>query len=119
MRRAIAAVMTGFLLACSPSADQADTLTLGSIDTVKAATDSLAVTSDAGATTAAGATPGGVTQNKSGTASQSTKSGTKTGTKTAADTGNLGRDRAIPIDTKNPRNRLPTVDTTKRPPSET
>jgi hypothetical protein len=117
MRRAIAAVVIGLLQACSPSADQADTLTLGSIDTVKAATDT-AVAPAAGATTAASATPEGLTQNKSGAAAQSTKTGTKSGSKTAADTSNLGRDRALPINTKDPRNRLPTVDTTKRPPSE-
>ena len=31
------------------------------------------------------------------------------------DTTNIGHDRAIPIDTKDPKVRLPTVDTTKRP----
>jgi hypothetical protein len=118
MKRAIAALATSLLLACSPSAEDADTMSLGSIDTVKAATDSGAVAPTAGATTGAGATATssapatGVTQSKTTAATQS-----KTGTKTApADTTNLGRDRAIPINTKDPRVRLPTVDTTKRPP---
>ena len=110
MKRAIAALGTSLLLACSPSAQDADTMSLGSVDTLKPAPDSGAVAPTAGATTGASAT--GVTQSKTTAATQS-----KAGTKTApADTTNLGRDRAIPINTKDPRVRLPTVDTTKRPP---
>lgn len=116
MKRAIAALATSLLLACSPSAEDADTMSLGSVDTLKPATDSGVVAPTAGATTGATATTAtpapGVTQSKTTAATQS-----KTGTKTApADTTNIGRDRAIPINTKDPRVRLPTVDTTKRPP---
>src|SRR5688500_13577088 len=109
MKRAVAALATSLLLACSPSAQDADTMSLGSVDTLKPAPDSSAVASTAGATTGATATS---SASATGAATQS-----KTGTKAApADTTNLGRDRAIPINTKDPRVRLPTVDTTKRPP---
>ena len=116
MKRAVAALATSLLLACTPSAQDADTMSLGSVDTLKPAPDSGAVAPTAGATTGATATSSapatGVTQSKTTAATQS-----KTGTKAApADTTNLGRDRAIPINTKDPRVRLPTVDTTKRPP---
>ena len=109
MKRALAVVASSLLLACTPSADQADTMSLGAVDTLKPATDSI-VTPAVGATS----TPArGVTQTKSTAATQS-----KTGTKTApVDTTNIGRDRAIPINTKDPKVRLPTVDTTKRPPN--
>ena len=110
MRHTVAVMASSLLLACAPSADQADTLSLGAIDTLEPATDSVAVTPAAGATAAA--TPAGATQSQTTAATQS-----KTGTKTApVDTTNIGRDRAIPIDTKDPKVRLPTVDTTKRPP---
>jgi hypothetical protein len=109
MKRAMVAVAISLVLACSPSADEADTMSLGSVDTIKPATDSGAVAPSTGATTA---TSPGVTQSKTTAATQS-----KTGTKTApVDTTNIGRDRAIPINTKDPKVRLPTVDTTKRPP---
>lgn len=107
MKHTVAVMASSLLLACAPAADQADTLSLGAIDTLEPAADSVAGTPAAGATTAAG-----VTQSKTTAATQS-----KTGTKTApVDTTNIGRDRAIPIDTKDPKVRLPTVDTTKRPP---
>ena len=106
MKRTIAVVASCLLLACTPSSNQADTMSLGAVDTLKPAPDSLAAPV-AGATSAAG-----IAQSQSTAATQS-----KTGTKTApVDTTNLGRDRAIPINTKDPKVRLPTVDTTKRPP---
>jgi hypothetical protein len=109
MKRAVAVVASSLLLACTPSADQADTMSLGAVDTLKAAPDSAGMTPAVGATTAT--TPGvGGAQTTAATQSQ-------TGAKTApVDTTNIGRDRAIPINTKDPKVRLPTVDTTKRPP---
>jgi len=95
--------------ACSSAeTDGADTsTTLAAIDTLKpAATDTLAPADSVRPT----ATPvPGATATKQQT----------TGTKTAPrDTTNIGRDRAIPIDTKDPKVYLPIVDTTKtkRPP---
>lgn len=110
MKRAIAAAAITLLLACSPSGDDADagdTMSLATVDTLKPATDTGAI----GTTTASVPAPG-TTQSKMTAATQS-----KTGTKAApVDTTNLGRDQAIPINTKDPKVRLPTVDTTKRPP---
>ena len=111
MKRAIVAMTSFLLVACRPSENQVDTMSLGAVDTLKAATDSAAVPPVAGATAATTAAPGG-TQSKTGAASQST-TGTKAG---PVDTTNIGRDRAIQINTKDPKVRLPTVDTTKRPP---
>lgn len=106
MRRVIVVMLSSLLLACVSSADDADTMSVGVIDTVKPATDSTAPAPVTGATTAA------TSQSTTKAATQS-----KTGTKTApVDTTNIGRDRAIPINTKDPKVRLPTVDTTKRPP---
>lgn len=105
MKRVCIAVLSAGLLACAPSNEAADTMSLGTIDTVKPAVDSGA---PAGATTGAQVTP----------SSTSAASQTKTGTKTAPrDTTNIGRDSAIQPNTKDPRFRLPVVDTTKRPPS--
>ena len=118
MKRAIAPAMAALLLACSPAADDADdadTMSLASVDTLKPAIDSAALGTSTGASTGAtGAVPAsGVTQSKTTAATQ-----TKTGTKAApVDTTNIGRDRAIPINTKDPKVRLPTVDTTRRPPA--
>lgn len=106
------ATLAALALACAPSADQADTMSVSTIDTLKAAPDSGAVPASAGATTATTSSPAGVTQSK-GTTTPATKTGTKTA---PVDTTNIGRDRAIPINTKDPKVRLPTVDTTKRPP---
>ena len=110
MKRAIAVVASCLIVACTPSADQADTMSLGAVDTLKPAPDSLAAPG-AGPTSAA--TPAaGMTQSRTTAATQS-----KTGTKTApVDTTNLGRARAIPNNPKYPMVRLPTVYTTTRPP---
>jgi hypothetical protein len=111
MKRAVAIVASSVVMACAPSADQADTMSLGAVDTLKPARDSVAATPVTGATTAATPT-GGDTPGRTSSAAQS-----QTSTKTApADTTNIGRDRAIPINTKDPKVRLPTVDTAKRPP---
>jgi hypothetical protein len=111
MKRAVVAMASSLLLACTASENQADTMSLGAVDTLKPAADSASVTPVAGASTAT-APAAGVTQSKNAAANQST-----TGTKAApADTTNIGRDRAIQINTKDPKVRLPTVDTTKRPP---
>ena len=93
--------------ACSrsnQSGNAADS-TLPPIDTVKP------VVVDTPATAAA-PTPGATSPARS-------QAGTQTGTKTAPrDTTNIGRDRAIPINTKDPKVMIPTVDTTKkRPPA--
>lgn len=114
MKGAITVAATCLLMACTPRADDADTMSLSAVDTLKPAGGSTTVSAGAtsGATTAATATPAVPGATKSTTAAQ-----TKTGTKTAPiDTTNIGRDRAIPINTKDPKVRLPTVDTTKRPP---
>ena len=112
MKRAVAAVVCSIVVACSPSADEADTMSLGTVDTLKPASDSAAIAA-AGATTAAAVPPSGVTKAPGTPATQS-----NTGTKAPPrDTTNIGRDRAIPINTKDPKVRLPTVDTTKRPPA--
>ena len=124
MKRAITAVATSLLVACAPAADEADTMSLGSVDTLKPATDSIAGTVGATTTVTPASTPRApqstataAGQSKTGTKTDP-KTGTKTGTKTApVDTTNIGRDRAIPINTKDPKVRIPTVDTTKRPPS--
>lgn len=80
-------------------------MSLATIDTVKPAVDSGA---PAGATTTTQVSP----------SNASAAAQTKTGTKTAPrDTTNIGRDSAITPNTKDPRFRLPVVDTTKRPPS--
>jgi hypothetical protein len=110
MKRAMFAVAISLVLACSPSADEADTMSLSRVDTLKSATDTSIVGSTAGATTATPVRGAGSSQTTAATQA-------KTGTKAAPiDTTNIGRDRALPIDTKDPRRRLPTVDTTKRPP---
>lgn len=112
MKHVMAGVAISLLLACSPSADEADTMSLGSVDTLQPQADTGVVGTTAGATSTTAVPAAGTTQTKSTGAAQS-----KTGTKTApVDTTNIGRDRAIPINTKDPRVRLPTVDTTKRPP---
>lgn len=80
-------------------------MSLATVDTVKPMDSAGAA---AGATTAAQVTP----------SSTSAAAQTKTGTKTAPrDTTNIGRDSAIQPNTRDPRFRLPVVDTTKRPPS--
>lgn len=108
MRRAWIAVCWAGVLACSPGGDQADTMSLAAIDTLKPDTSAGATT---GATAAATVPAGTQTKAPNSPANQ-----TKTATKTAPrDTTNIGHDRAIPIDTKDPKVRLPTVDTTKRP----
>jgi hypothetical protein len=103
--------LTLLAAACSSAKtdEAADTSsTLAAIDTLKpAANDTLASASD--------------TVPQVGTPAPGT-SATKqqaTGTKTAPrDTTNIGRDRALPINTKDPKVYLPLVDTTKtkRPP---
>ena len=105
MKRACIAILSAGLLACAPSNEAADTMSLATVDTVKPM-DTTAAT--AGATTAPQPTP----------SSTSAAAQTKTGTKTAPrDTTNIGRDSAIQPNTKDPRFRLPVVDTTKRPPN--
>ena len=105
MKRACIAVLSAALLACAPSNEAADTMSLATVDTVKPM-DTTAAT--AGATTTAQTTP----------SSTSAAAQTKTGTKAAPrDTTNIGRDSAIQPNTKDPRFRLPVVDTTKRPPT--
>lgn len=107
MTRAISAVLAAALVACAPSSQQADTMSLATIDTVKPVDTSAAAS---GGTTAA-------TQPVVGTKSSGATMQTKTGTKTAPrDTTNIGRDSAIQPNLKDPRFRLPVVDTTKRPP---
>jgi len=100
MKKLPALLMFG-ALACAPAKDSADSA-LPAVDTLKAAvaTDTVAQRD----TAAPAAT----------TKAPATKTSTKTATK--KDTTNIGRDRAIQIDTKDPRRRIPTVDTTKRPP---
>ena len=113
MTRVLVAAATTLLIACSPSAEDADavdTMSLATVDTVKPATDTGLIGATTGATV--GAVPATVGTQRKTPATQS-----KTGTKTApVDTTNIGRDQAIPINTKDPKVRLPTVDTTKRPP---
>ena len=104
-------LLVALCLACTKAdtaADSADAA-VPAVDTLRAAPgDSLA-----GVGTSTGATTGATSGTK---VTPPTSSTTKAGsTRPAADT-NLGRDRAIQIDTKNPRNRLPVVDSTKRPP---
>ena len=117
MKRVVGATLTALLLACSPAADDgdADTMSLASVDTLKPATDSAALGASTGASSGASAAPAsGIKQSTTAAATQS-----KTGTKIApADSTNIGRDRALPINTKDPKVRLPTVDTTKRPPQK-
>ena len=109
MKRAVVAVMASLVVACSPAAEDADTMSVATVDTVKAAIDSGTPSPAVGATTAAAP----VTGTRPTTAATQTKTGTKSA---PVDTTNIGRDRAIPINTKDPKVRLPTVDTTKRPP---
>ena len=110
MRRACIVVFSAGIFACTPSGQHADTMSLATVDTVKPL-DTNSVTA-AGATAAAQPNPAGTVKQTSPTTSQS-----KTTTKKAPrDTTELGYDRAIPINTKDPKVRLPTVDTTKRPP---
>ena len=109
-----AAAIALILAACTPAKTEqaADTSTaVASIDTLKpAAGDSVGASASASASARDTAPP----------ATAATKQQT-TGTRTAPrDTTNIGRDRAIPIDTRDPKVYLPTVDTsktkTKRPP---
>jgi hypothetical protein len=93
---------------CASPPPQGDSAALAGIDTLKAAPADSTLAADSGVATAE-PTPRPPTS--------STKSSTKTvGATTATDTAHLGRDRAIKINTRDPRRRLPTVDTTKRPP---
>jgi hypothetical protein len=96
------------LAACSRSnqaANAADSA-LPPIDTLKAAVVDSSLRADS--TPRAPASP---------TVGTKTAAQSQTGTKTAPpDTTNLGRDRAIKINTKDPKVMIPTVDTTKRRP---
>jgi hypothetical protein len=109
--RHFSAAIALILVACSPAQDEQarDTSTaVAAIDTLKPAAGD-----PVGASTAARDTIPVVPPATAATRQQTT------GTKTAPrDTTNLGRDRAIPLDTRNPKVYLPTVDTskTKRPP---
>ena len=106
------------LAACTGAKEEqaGDTSTaIAAIDTLKpAAGDSVGASTTASASTR-DTTPRVVPPTPAATKQQTT------GTKTAPrDTTNIGRDRALPIDTKDPKVYLPTVDTsktkTKRPP---
>lgn len=110
MKHATMVILGSLLLACTASSDDADTMSLGTVDTVKPAVDSGAAAATIGATTTAVTPP-----NKSKTTA-ATQSNTVTKTP-PVDTTNIGRDRAIQPNTKDPRFRLPVVDTTKKPPA--
>ena len=109
-----AAALALVLAACTSAKSEqaADTSTaVASIDTLKPAAGDSVGASAAARDTIPQVVPPGTSATKQQT----------TGTKTAPrDTTNIGRDRAIPIDTKDPKVYLPTVDTsktkTKRPP---
>jgi hypothetical protein len=114
MNRFVIAAVISVAVACSPgSEERTDTMSLGAVDTVKAATDTAVSGVSVGATSGAAAASSSTTPVRDTPPTPS-----RTATKTAPpDTTNLGRDRAIPINTKDPKVRLPTVDTTKRPPN--
>jgi len=112
MKANIAMLALG-LVACAPANktdDSADTSTgIAAIDTLKPA---------AGATTASSDSLTAPVSGVNATPATATKQAA-TGTKTVSprDTTNIGRDRALPINTKDPKVYLPTVDTgKKRPP---
>ena len=115
MRKSILLLVT--IAACTPkTADQAADSSTGvaAIDTLKPAGND----TTAGRDSLAAGTPS-LTAPSTPATKQATSGGTKTGTQTAQprDTTNIGRDRAIPINTKDPKVYLPTVDTgRKRPP---
>jgi hypothetical protein len=112
--RHLPAALALMLVACSPAQNEqvGDTSTaVASIDTLKAAPGDSAGISTAARDTIPQVVPPGTAATKQQT----------TGTKTAPrDTTNIGRDRAIPLDTRDPKVYLPTVDTsktkTRRPP---
>jgi hypothetical protein len=96
------------LAACAPKQEQADTTSVPAVDTLKPATDTLPArdtsAADGQATKAAPVQAPAQPATKTDTAPTRVKSDT-----------DLGRDRAIKIDTRDKRRQLPTVDTTKRP----
>lgn len=97
--------------ACASPKERADT-TIPAIDTLKAATDSMPArdtTSAAPVATKTAPVPG-LPPARTETTSAKQPTATK-------DTAHLGRDRAIKINPRDPRRQLPTVDTTKKPPS--
>lgn len=92
------------VVACGRTNESADSTAIVAVDTLKpAVADSLAHTDTTSSAPVTKAPPTKTTS-------------TQTAPATKRDTTNIGRDRAIKINTKDPRVRIPTVDTTKRPP---
>lgn len=112
MRRYIlwAIALPAMWTACASPREQADTVSVLAIDTVKPATTALQ--SPAGATTSPDTTPSSTGKTTTGTKARTT--GTKTATK-QGETKELGRDSIIRVDTKDKRRMLPPADTTKEP----
>jgi hypothetical protein len=123
MNRFLMAVVVGLAACASAAEDGQSDSALAAIDTMKAGVaDSVSVTDTITVPAMSSATmPARSPSAAAGT--KTTGAAAQTSTKTAPrDTTNIGRDRAIQIDTKDPRRMLPTVDTTKdttkrRPPN--
>ncbi len=99
-------LLTLSIVACVPKNESADSTAFAVVDTLKPAVVDSVVQTDT--TSPAPATKAPATKTKT--------TSTQAAPATKKDTTNIGRDRAIKINTKDPRVRIPTVDTTKRPP---
>lgn len=101
----------GMVLGCSREQQrQVDTMSLDVIDTVKPATDTAP---DAGVAAGSGGTSA---PRAAATPATPAAAGGTAAKGRSADTTNIGRDRAIQPNTKDPRFRVPVIDTSRRPP---